>query len=33
MAKYVSPEKYRKMYPGLGTETIKKMLQTGKLNE
>lgn len=30
--KYISPEKYRKMYPGLGVETIKKMLRTGKLS-
>lgn len=29
--KYISPEKYRKMYPGLGVETIKKMLRAGKL--
>lgn len=31
MARYVSPEKYRQMYPGIGVETIKKMLRTGKL--
>lgn len=31
MAKYVSPEKYRQMNPGIGIETIKKMLRTGKL--
>ena len=31
MAKYVSPEKYRQMHPGVGIETIKKMLRTGKL--
>ena len=29
--KYISPEKYRKMYPGIGIETIKKMLRNGKL--
>ena len=30
---YVSPEKYKKMNPnlGLGVETIKKMVRTGKL--
>lgn len=31
MARYVSPEKYRQMYPGIGVETIKKMLRSGKL--
>ena len=31
MAKYVSPEKYRQMNPGIGIETIKKMLRTGNL--
>ena len=31
MARYVSPEKYRKIHPGIGVETIKKMLRAGKL--
>lgn len=31
MAQYVSPEKYRQMHPGVGVETVKKMLRTGKL--
>ncbi|MBO5179311.1 MAG: hypothetical protein J6B87_03075 [Clostridia bacterium] len=31
IGEYVSPERYRKMYPGMGVETIKKMLRAGKL--
>ncbi len=31
MSRYVSPKEYTELYPGVGIETVKKMLRTGKL--
>lgn len=32
MPRYVSPKEYTELYPGVGIETVKKMLKAGKLN-
>ena len=31
MPRYVSPKEYTELYPGIGQETVKKMLRAGKL--
>lgn len=31
MSRYVSPKEYTELFPGIGQETVKKMLRTGKL--
>lgn len=31
MPRYVSPKEYTELYPGVGIETVKKMLRVGKL--
>lgn len=31
MPRYISPKEYTELYPGVGQETVKKMLRTGKL--
>ena len=31
MSRYVSPKEYTELYPGIGQETVKKMLRAGKL--
>lgn len=31
MPRYVSPKEYTELFPGIGQETVKKMLRTGKL--
>lgn len=30
--RYISPQKYIQLFPGIGVETVKKMLREGKLN-